>query len=561
MQEKRTKRFASIDFLRGSAIWMMIVLHIPMAVYNLSWVYTSMEKAPIILILMLVVILYLGSWCGFFLMISSIGNMISMQNSLNKGKTVRNLVMKQVLGGILLLISAWIIESTTGYTGYIGHLLEGYDNINIMLARGFQMETIHAIAWAVIINGIIQGFLSINGGYQKFKRNMIIYGILAIIVIMLTPIMWNLADKIIPGYPYAFYDWSGCSSIGYPDYPCYLYRMQYPVFGKSTFWDYLLRFILSPIAGHPEPLFPFLAVSFIGSIVGIWLTSEKPSKKFLKNGIIISAVLEVLGLIGLFIMFINGSQDFNSFIDGTWNIHALSAWFPYFILFTSNQLLSILLIIRLVEFRGISKSFAEKTKHFRRFGFIALTVYNYQYLSLVPRYLLSLLPNIDAVTPNNLNLLLTFVVLLSVFLLWEIILRLWEKIDYIGSFEWFISEASDLILPKSNIQKEKSEKEQSRKKKWWKSQRLNVKKQFYDVDWINLNFYNSNDDSKLALNISLLGLLIFPFSIVGLKLVKTSQKNEGINNYNKSAKIISICGISLFVIITIALSLIKGLTL
>ena len=561
MQEKRTKRFASIDFLRGSAIWMMIVLHIPMAVYNLSWVYTSMEKAPIILILMLVVILYLGSWCGFFLMISSIGNMISMQNSLNKGKTVRNLVMKQVLGGILLLISAWIIESTTGYTGYIGHLLEGYDNINIMLARGFQMETIHAIAWAVIINGIIQGFLSINGGYQKPKRNMIIYGILAIIVIMITPIMWNLADKIIPGYPYAFYDWSGCSSIGYPDYPCYLYRMQYPVFGKSTFWDYLLRFILSPIAGHPEPLFPFLAVSFIGSIVGIWLTSEKPSKKFLKNGIIISAILEVLGLIGLIIMFINGSQDFNSFIDGTWNIHALSAWFPYFILFTSNQLLSILLIIRLVEFRGISKSFAEKTKHFRRFGFIALTVYNYQYLSLVPRYLLSILPNIDAVTPNNLNLLLTFVVLLSVFLLWEIILRLWEKIDYIGSFEWFISEASDLILPKSNIQKEKSEKEQNRKKKWWKSQRLNVKKQFYDVDWINLNFYNSNDDSKLALNISLLGLLIFPFSIVGLKLAKTSQKNEGINNYNKSAKIISICGISLFVIITIALSLIKGLTL
>jgi len=561
MQEKRTKRFASIDFLRGSAIWMMIVLHIPMAVYNLSWVYTSMEKAPIILILMLVVILYLGSWCGFFLMISSIGNMISMQNSLNKGKTVRNLVMKQVLGGILLLISAWIIESTTGYTGYIGHLLEGYDNINIMLARGFQMETIHAIAWAVIINGIIQGFLSINGGYQKPKRNMIIYGILAIIVIMITPIMWNLADKIIPGYPYAFYDWSGCSSIGYPDYPCYLYRMQYPVFGKSTFWDYLLRFILSPIAGHPEPLFPFLAVSFIGSIVGIWLTSEKPSKKFLKNGIIISAILEVLGLIGLIIMFINGSQDFNSFIDGTWNIHALSAWFPYFILFTSNQLLSILLIIRLVEFRGISKSFAEKTKHFRRFGFIALTVYNYQYLSLVPRYLLSILPNIDAVTPNNLNLLLTFVVLLSVFLLWEIILRLWEKIDYIGSFEWFISEASDLILPKSNIQKEKSEKEQNRKKKWWKSQRLNAKKQFYDVDWINLNFYNSNDDSKLALNISLLGLLIFPFSIVGLKLAKTSQKNEGINNYNKSAKIISICGISLFVIITIALSLIKGLTL
>ena len=218
----RTNRYASIDFMRGSAIWMMIVLHIPMAVYDMSWVYTSMEEAPIILILMLVVILYLGSWCGFFLMISSIGNMISMQKSLKKGKSVKNLVTKQVLGGFLLLISAWIIESTTGYTGYIGHLLEGYNNINIMFTRGFQLETIHAIAWAIIINGIVQGILSINGGFNKPKRNMIIYGILAIIVVILTPIMWNVADKIIPGYPYAFYDWSGCNSVGYPEYPCYL---------------------------------------------------------------------------------------------------------------------------------------------------------------------------------------------------------------------------------------------------------------------------------------------------------------------------------------------------
>jgi len=559
MENKKVKRYASIDFMRGSAIWMMIVLHIPMAVYDMSWVYTSMEEAPIILILMLVVIIYLGSWCGFFLMISSIGNMISMQKSLKKGKSVKELVTKQVLGGFLLLISAWIIESTTGYTGYIGHLLEGYNNVNIMFARGFQLETIHAIAWAIIINGIVQGILSINGGFNKPKRNMIIYGILVLIIIVLTPIMWNLADKIIPGYPYAFYDWSGCNSIGYPEYPCYLYRVQYPVIGHSTFVDYILRLILSPIAGHPEPMFPFLAVSFIGSIVGIWLTSEKPSKKFLKNGIIISVILEIAGLIGLIIMFVNGSQDFDSFIDGTWNIHALNAWFPYFVLFTANQLLSILIMIRLVEFRGISKTFAEKTKHFRRFGFVALTVYNYQYISLIPRYILSLFPNIDGVTPNSLNGTLTIVVLLSTFVLWEVILRLWEKIDYVGSFEWFISEASNKIMPKSKNQKELGS-EQREIKKWWQTPRLNAKKQFYDVEWIDLKL-NDLNDSKLALNISLLGLIVFPFLFVGLKLAKTSRKNEGKNNYNTSAKIISIVGILLFIIVFITLSLLKGFAL
>ncbi len=561
MSLKGPNRFVTIDFLRGISIWMMIVLHIPMAVYDMSWVYTSMEEAPIILILMLVVILYLGSWCGFFLMISSIGNMISMRNSLKKGKSVKNLVSKQVLGGFLLLISAWIIESTTGYTGYLGHLLEGYNNINIIFARGFQLETIHAIAWAIIINGIVQGILSKNGGFNKPKRNMIIYGILALIIILLTPIMWNLADKIIPGYPYAFYDWSSCNPVGYPEYPCYLDRMQYPVLGYSTLVDYILRFILSPIAGHPEPMFPFLAVSFIGSIVGIWLTSEKPSKKFLKNGIIISVLLEIAGLIGLVFMFVRGSQDFDSFIDGTWNIHALNAWLPYFVLFTANQLLSILLIIRLVEFRGISKTFAEKTKHFRRFGFVALTIYNYQYISLIPRYLLSLYPNIDGVTPNKLNGILTIVVLISTFVLWEVILRLWEKIDYVGSFEWFIAKVSNLILPKNKIKNESgSEQDQSKKKKWWETSRLNAKKQFYDVDWIELKIYDLND-SKLALNISLLGLMVFPFLFVGLKLAKTSRENEGKNNYNTSAKSISMVGILLFVIVFIALSLLTGFAL
>ncbi len=329
--------------------------------------------------------------------------------------------------------------------------------------------------------------------------------------------------------------------------------------GQSSFGDYILRFILSPIAGHPEPMFPFVAVSFIGSIVGIWLTSEKPSKKFLKNGIIISIILEIAGLIGLIIMFANGFQDFDSFIDGTWNIHALSAWFPYFVLFTANQLLSILIMIRLVEFRGISKTFAEKTKHFRRFGFVALTVYNYQYISLIPRYILSIFPNIDGVTPNSLNGFLPIVVLLSTFVLWEVILRLWEKIDYVGSFEWFIAEASNKILHKSNNQKEIAS-EQREIKKWWQTPRLNPKKQFYEVDWIDLKQSDLND-SKLALNISLLGLIVFPFLFVGLKLAKTSKKNEGKNNYNASAKIISIVGISLFIIVFITLSLLKGFAL
>ena len=87
------------------------------------------------------------------------------------------------------------------------------------------METIATIAWCMIINGIVQGLLSINGGYNKIRRNIIIYAILAIIVIIVTQPLWNwLYTNItidgIKGYPFAMYPNSTTISlIEKPDYP------------------------------------------------------------------------------------------------------------------------------------------------------------------------------------------------------------------------------------------------------------------------------------------------------------------------------------------------------
>jgi len=66
------------------------------------------------------------------------------------------------------------------------------------------------------------------------------------------------------------------------------------------------------------------------------------------------------------------------------------------------------------------------------------------------------------------------------------------------------------------------------------------------VDWINI--YEEGElgkkgdfkDSKLALKFSVLGFFLFLATPIGLALANNSEELEGVNKYNKKAKIIGI---------------------
>jgi len=549
---KGPNRFASIDFLRGIMIWLMLVLHCLMRVYDLSWAGSSesMAQSRIILIVIMVFTLFLGGWCGFFLLVSAIGNMISMQKSLKNGKSISELTLKQVVKGSLLLIFAFLTESLLGYNGYLGHLVFGnYENWHIILYRGYHMETIHTIAWCVIINGIIQGLLSRNGGYKKTKRNVLIYIILAFTVILLTPFAWKFADFIIPGYPFAQYDGS-------------LRIVQYPLEGTSTFGDYILLFFLMPLAGQTEPIFPFLVVSFIGSIIGIWITQDHPKQDFAKKGMLVSAVMVIVGLIGTGITIATGTQDLGIFFNETYNIPKLSSWLWWFLFLTGCQIFVAIYSIRVIEFRGKAEPFARKTTYFRRLGFIAFSIYNFQFIDVIPRAIVSLFPNIDALH-SRVSGLLSLVILAGIFITWWFVMWLWEKVDYIGGMEWFIAVLTDLILPKNKNQKKNGEDE---KKKWWKIDRLNAKNILINANWINLKSADEVDhkhfvDSKLAFWSAIIGFPVVMFSFFALDIAFESKLTEGTNKYNRWAKILGFTGIFFFAVVFITLTFMTGLAL
>ena len=184
--------------------------------------------------------------------------MISMYRDLNKGKSIKSLVLKQIVGGVLLLILAMLSESLLGYYGTLGgyfrHLGEPWNfnswgyydpdlyNWTPVLYRWNTFETVHTIAWCLIINGCVQGLLSLKGNWKNTKKMIFSYSILAVLVVILNLPIWFLIYKIVPGYPFNNY----LNGHNYFQ----------PWIGYESFWHILRAPFLAALAAPMEPIFP-----------------------------------------------------------------------------------------------------------------------------------------------------------------------------------------------------------------------------------------------------------------------------------------------------------------
>jgi uncharacterized membrane protein len=95
----KMKRFASIDFLRGLAIFIMLILHMIGDYLDIDTLLADINNLPLMNIVALIILPFLGGLAGLFLIASSISNMVSMQKNLKRGKTVGSIVIKQIIGG------------------------------------------------------------------------------------------------------------------------------------------------------------------------------------------------------------------------------------------------------------------------------------------------------------------------------------------------------------------------------------------------------------------------------------------------------------------------------
>lgn len=650
------KRYASIDFLRGLAIFLMVFVHTMMRWVYREPIYSDMGSYSLFAVIFFIATLFLGGWCGLFLMVSATGNMISIHTSLERNPKVLTTVIKQIIGGFLLLLAAMLTESLTGYGGYFGNLALGKpETWPTIFNNFFHFETIHAVAWCVILNGITQGILSLNGGWKKINRNITIYIILAILVVIVTPTVWDLVSNF-EGYPY------GTRSFTWEIFGQTIdvtnSKVQMGYLGYDSFGRLALLFFLNPLAAPVEPIFPFLAVSYIGSIIGLFLIRKQkqmdgfseydvsPMKnptvwmkrlfqflwfisltgfitfavlwqfsvtgeKFqflqiiigslivfalinivlfyfqrkereqseykrhtlgVKIGMMVGFALFVFGLIGVFLVVFFGPDPtaIDAVLGYTYDVRALydsGTWLWWFCVVTGAQIGAFFLLLRVTEFRGKTRKFGDKTLWLRRFGFVPFSIYNYQFIDVLPALFLSAIGPFIAIGdpwsrsgsifPDVFGLYqygvygIWFLLGMIILMYW-LVLWLWQKARFIGGFEWILRSISGAIFPS--------------KRKGKKFDVLNVQEGLANPLWIDVITEDNIPrqelvDSKLSFKLSWLGLLIAPISLISLGISITALKKEGKNGFSISGLIISIIGALLAAGIMIGTMFIFGISI
>ncbi|UJG44093.1 MAG: hypothetical protein K9W46_02670 [Candidatus Heimdallarchaeum endolithica] len=533
------KRFFTIDFLRGISIFLMIVLHIISDTLDIDSLVAKLDQLPLFQVLLLVVLPFLGGLAGLFLIISAIGNMISMQRQLARGDNWKQIMLRQVITGSFLLFFAMLSESILGYHGTIGEVFLHLNNLKAgtydqALWRFLFFETVHTIAWCIIINGIVHALLIRNEKWRKPSTLIIFYSLFAVLALAFTPLMWFISDKLVPGYPYAIDPATGKN-------------VEFGVIGITSFGQFVLRFFLGPLAAMWEPVFPYLTASFAGSIFGIYISQkeEKIKLSFLKKFFFISIAMFVIGIIGVFlnVFLVINNQGMDAGLNlylhisehrywTTENGVPVVGWLFQFLSLNGFSFCLISVMFRIVEFRGKGAIFANHTKFIRRLGFIPFTIYNMQYFYNLFYFIVSL---VMTDTYVRLPWSGTIIVIILSLAFYHVLTYFWEKIGYFGSMKWIIVFLRNLFI---------KEPKQETEKRWWKKDILNVQGNFYNVDWVDLNRNNreKHTESSFALKLSKIGLFIFPFSLISYFISKEAQKTEMKNGINKKALILSIIG-------------------
>jgi len=579
----KQKRFSSLDFLRGVAILLMILLHQISDLLDVDTLVGNINNIPLINVLALFILPFIGGLAGLFLLTSAISNMVSMQKNLLKGRSILSIAIKQVVGGVVLLIFAMLTEAITGYHGMFGDFLKNpathnFFNLDIVSNRWAYFETIHTIAWCVIITGIVQCLLSINDGWRKPKRQMIAYAFLTVIVIACTKFIWDgLYNGILgvtrTGFPFGAPDESLARNILYKittldtrGYPWGILadgsEIWRPDVRTAGFGAVLIGIFVNPLASPWEPIFPYLAVSFIGSIIGIALAQPKKAlfKGFVKTVLLISLVMFLAGATGTVLELVNvmDNTNFDEAINFYRNIGGHRFWSPdnpqtygdfitnfawlWQFLFTNGfSIMFTMIVIYLVEFRGRGSHFAKKSGYIRRYGIIAFTNYNNQWLYWLPPAFIPLIFGLQSYEKMLWGG--TWLMILTTLAFYTIILYLWGLINYRFSFEWTMKSIGYVLLPIRRVPALKD-------KKWWQKGDIDMDRSFHNPEWVNIveeneAYHEAKTDSRISMILSILSLAIpifFAFSVVTLPMAIKARKSEGVNKKNTTALVLSITG-------------------
>jgi hypothetical protein len=561
------KRFASLDFLRGLAIFLMIGLHVINGILNTNALLDNMSSNSFLSLLSLVVLPFLGGLAGFFLLVSAASNMVSMYRRLENGQSTNALIAQQVIGGALLVLFAMLTEAVTGYNGAFGIFVRDLGGtyrwptyLQIALSRWNWFEMIHTIGWCVMLNGLIQGIISQKGQWKNVSRMIRTYLIIAAVMVVLTIPVWVGVSKLVPGYP-----WQESAMAGG--------QLYLPQIGVAPIGYLLASPFLAALAAPMGPVFPFLAISCIGSIIGIVMCQgpDRIPKHFVKKVLVAGLIAFTAGMIGVIFTVVGVMQaaGFENGIQLWLDLSHFRGWFPdnisrdygaslsplswlwNFLALNGFSTIFAMLVIYLVDWRGIGPAFSRSklVQFVRRFGFTAFSNYNNQWIYYLGWIGVSLL--LTGERRIKLDWTGTLLVLVVSLVLYYLVMRGWEKIKFIGSIEWMIGTLGAALIPS------RWQPERIRSLKWYQKGQLDVQGSFYQVESVSVftpdaTYHARLQDSRLIARltrISFFSIIFLPFTVVTLLLARNIQRKEGSNPMVKTAIRLSWIGTMITVVL------------
>ncbi len=423
---KIPRRLVTLDFLRGVAIFGMTLFHILFHLYDVEGFMTNPEDIlnfPVVVLIIIGLFAYLGSWYGFFLFISSIVNSYVFTRKTRTNIDPFKLLIKQITSGIILIILAYFIEGIIGYFGDLGYSITKLEWTNFRYFRieSLWIQTLQIIGFSLIINGLLLYFLLRNSGYKKVLRNIVVFAFLILLILIFTPFISIWISNSNWLYP--------PTEIGWPDIG-FVYNNR-----SVKTW------FLTIINGPKQPLFPYLATSFMGGLIGMVLANPKPIKRILLwfslAGVLMIAIGVILIVVGLPFTFLEQPPAITTYL-----------------LRLGGQICLVMAILAIIEFRGKGQTFANRriVKFFRRWSILSLTIYSLQVLELLPRWILSLiLHKIPGYNFMEEGLIgrgqehWMFLAIAFILLFYELVVRLFISFKMKGSFEWIFIKIQSLF--------------------------------------------------------------------------------------------------------------------
>ncbi len=418
---KPSTRLKSLDSLRGFAIFCMVLFHgFQLLEIDLMGVAYSLTDNPAAK-----VIEFMARMAGIFVFISGISNSMSIYSRYSKGTTNgKKVIIESFIIGLWLIVLERVVyrlidrpitgggiydfdKGPTYYSLILGYLETGVFHPIPLYPTFFLSGALSMMGLSLIFYSVLLVILFRNEGYKKNHRNLLILGILATSIIIISPMLIEILR------------------------PVWVQALINENYGKAI--------LIGILVGDSDPMMPFLGFALYGVMIGIAIKGKVPKKNFLFFGILISTIYIILGVIG-----------YKSL--GEPPVEHVLRTLP--IQTTHLQIGIMILVITILVYSEISgktekieetpkivndednKKMIRKKKSIpflQLFGKFSLTMYLLEsFVGSVIKLLI-----IDKIFPGwAKNLALVVCYSFIIVILWILIVKVWIKFGQIGSYDW-----------------------------------------------------------------------------------------------------------------------------